>query len=103
MSQPSPYPPPAAPVAAMPDPALAYLGHPAVQQAQLAITACRCCGSVPAVPVRFRGHRGMVVVMQFLRTDGPFCRDCGLAVFRRMTSHTLVQGWYGYASVVITP
>ncbi|MFI7221382.1 hypothetical protein [Micromonospora maritima] len=41
--------------------------------------------------------------MQFLSTEGPFCRDCGLGVFRHMTSSTLVQGWYGYASLVITP
>jgi hypothetical protein len=66
-------------------------------------TACRLCGSVPAVNTTFRGHRGMLVLMQFLSTPGPFCRDCGLGVFRHMTSRTLVQGWYGYASMVITP
>jgi hypothetical protein len=43
------------------------------------------------------------VMMRFLSLDGPFCRDCGLATFRRMTSRTLVQGWYGYASFIITP
>jgi hypothetical protein len=85
------------------DPAHAYLGHPAVQYAQLAVTACRLCGSVPAVDVKFRGHQGFVVLMRFLSLDGPFCRDCGLATFRRMTSRTLIQGWYGYASLLITP
>jgi hypothetical protein len=85
------------------DPSRAYLGHPAVQHAQLAITACRCCGSVPAADVKFRGHQGFIVMMRFLSMDGPFCRDCGLATFRRMTSRTLVQGWYGYASFIITP
>jgi hypothetical protein len=45
----------------------------------------------------------MIVIMRFLSMEGPFCRDCGLATFRSMTSKTLVQGWYGYASFVITP
>jgi hypothetical protein len=85
------------------DPAQAYLGHPAVQYAQLAVTSCRLCGSVPAAEVTFRGHQSFVVMMRFLSQDGPFCRDCGLATFRRMTSRTLVQGWYGYASFLIAP
>src|SRR5690349_4351746 len=61
------------------------------------------CGSVPAAPVTFRGHQGFVVVMRFLSQEGPFCRDCGMATFREMTSRTLVQGWYGWASFIITP
>jgi len=67
------------------------------------LTACRLCGSVPATPVKFRGHQGMIVIMRFLSTEGPFCRTCGLGVFRHMTSRTLVQGWYGYGSFIITP
>ncbi|GHJ44856.1 hypothetical protein Cs7R123_21980 [Catellatospora sp. TT07R-123] len=65
--------------------------------------ACENCGCSPAAQLTFRGHRGMVVVMQFLKNRGVYCRDCGLAVFRTMTSRTLVQGWWGYASFVITP
>jgi hypothetical protein len=76
--------------------------HPA-PAGQMPFTACRFCGSVPAVETTFRGHRGMIVFMQFLSTEGPFCRDCGLGTFRHMTSRTLVQGWYGYASMIITP
>ena len=49
------------------------------------------------------GHRGMLVMMQFMHTPGPFCRDCGLATFREMSAKTLIQGWYGYLSFVITP
>jgi hypothetical protein len=45
----------------------------------------------------------MVVLMQFLHVKGPFCRDCGLSTFRSMTAKTLIQGWYGYASFIITP
>lgn len=58
---------------------------------------------MPAAKVKFRGHQGMIVMMRFLSLDGPFCRDCGLSTFRRMTARTLAQGWYGYASFVITP
>jgi hypothetical protein len=64
---------------------------------------CRFCGSYPAKKATFRGHRGMIVVMQFLGQKGPFCRDCGISTFRDMTSKTLVQGWWGYASFIITP
>jgi hypothetical protein len=45
----------------------------------------------------------MVIIMQFLSLKGPFCRDCGLATFRDMTAKTLIQGWWGYASSIITP
>jgi len=108
-----PYAAPAQP--AMPQP-YADLAQPVVPQqaqlpqhgnqaqfGQLAVTACRMCGSVPAAPAKFRGHQGFVVMMRFLSLDGPFCRDCGLSTFRSMTSRTLVQGWYGYASFIITP
>ncbi|MCS0600427.1 hypothetical protein NX794_04155 [Streptomyces sp. LP11] len=65
--------------------------------------ACQLCGAVPAAPVTVRGHQGMVVVMRFLRRQGMFCRPCALAVFRQMQADTLVQGWWGPLSVVITP
>lgn len=73
------------------------------QAGQFAVVSCRMCGSVPAAPATFRGHQGFVIVMRFLSAPGPFCRDCGLATFRSMTSRTLVQGWYGWASFLITP
>ncbi|MEV4190196.1 LppU/SCO3897 family protein, partial [Streptomyces toxytricini] len=64
---------------------------------------CRMCGSVPAAPGTVRGHQGMFVLMRFLRTEGPLCRDCGLATYRRMQSDTLWQGWWGPLSLFITP
>jgi hypothetical protein len=72
-----------------------YHGAPPLQ--------CRFCGCVPAVDVTFRGHQGMLVIMRFLHLGGPYCRDCGLATFRQMTARTLVQGWYGLLSFLITP
>lgn len=62
---------------------------------------CQYCGSTPAVNLDLRAHRGMVFMMQFRKLPGPFCRDCGMAVFRKMTGEGLVQGWWGPASVVI--
>jgi hypothetical protein len=64
---------------------------------------CRMCRSVPAARAKFRGHQGMIIIMRFLSLDGPFCRDCGLSTYRSMTARTLVQGWWGYASFIITP
>lgn len=64
---------------------------------------CNRCGCLPAAAVNFRGHRGMVFLMRFLQENGPFCRDCGLATFRRMTADTLLLGWWGYGSAIITP
>lgn len=63
---------------------------------------CRFCGSAPAARGRFRAHQGMIVLMRFRHLDGPFCRDCGVAVFREMTGKTLLQGWWGLASFFIT-
>ncbi|MFD0593465.1 hypothetical protein ACFQZ4_13795 [Catellatospora coxensis] len=64
---------------------------------------CQNCGRSPAAPVSFRAHRGLILVMRFFKESGIFCRTCGLAVFRTMTSRTLVQGWWGWWSFVITP
>jgi hypothetical protein len=64
---------------------------------------CRLCGSVPTANVTFRQHTGMLLMMRFGSLKGPFCRDCGLHVFRKMTAHTLLAGWWGWASFFITP
>ncbi len=64
---------------------------------------CRFCGGFPAVEATVRGHQGMLVVMRFLSLKGPFCRQCGIAAHRDMTTRTMWQGWWGYLSFVITP
>jgi hypothetical protein len=64
---------------------------------------CRLCGSVPTANVTFRQHTGMLLMMRFGSLKGPFCRDCGLHVFRKMSAHTLLAGWWGWASFFITP
>ncbi|MGP4001759.1 LppU/SCO3897 family protein [Streptomyces sp. 8N706] len=64
---------------------------------------CRFCGAQPAVQATVRGHQGLLIMMRSLTTEGPFCRNCGLATFRRMSADTLVAGWWSPLSVAITP
>lgn len=45
----------------------------------------------------------MLVVMQFRKLRGPFCRYCGLAFTRQLSAQTLLGGWWGPASMFITP
>ncbi|MEU8027221.1 hypothetical protein [Streptomyces sp. NPDC049099] len=86
-----------------------YQQHPAAyQQAPGAYPpapgiGCEVCGASPAAPVTVRGHQGMLVVMRQLRRQGTFCHTCALAVFRKMQSDTLAQGWWGPMSLFITP
>ncbi|MFI6144298.1 hypothetical protein [Streptomyces sp. NPDC051109] len=98
----SPHPyglPPQAVPYGLPPQAVPY-GHQPVPQAPY---GCRVCGAQPAVRATVRGHQGMLVLMRFLRQEGPFCRDCGLATYRGMSADTLWQGWWGPLSVFITP
>jgi hypothetical protein len=65
--------------------------------------ACRICGGIPAADVTVRGHQGMIVIMRFLSSPGPFCQVCGTAVVRDMSEKTLWRGWWGYISSVMAP
>lgn len=58
---------------------------------------------MPAADTTCRGHQGILIIMRFLHVKGPFCHDCGMSTYRRMTANTLLQGWWGYASSIITP
>lgn len=64
---------------------------------------CRFCGSVPAVQATVRGHQGLLILMRFLKLQGPFCRSCGIATYRDMTAKSLWQGWWGIASAIVNP
>ncbi|WP_368396423.1 DUF6508 domain-containing protein [Streptomyces sclerotialus] len=66
--------------------------------------ACRFCGGMPAVRVTFRAHQGFLILMRFLKYDGPMCGNCGLAVHRAMTTATLWQGWWSpFSLFIFTP
>ncbi|MFJ9338475.1 hypothetical protein ACIRP0_04170 [Streptomyces sp. NPDC101733] len=62
---------------------------------------CRACGSPEAVNMTVRAHVGVLVLMRFHRVDGPFCRQCGRAMVRAMTTKTLCQGWWSPVSLVV--
>lgn len=64
---------------------------------------CRFCGGVPAVDATVRGHQGFLVLMRFLKLQGPFCKTCGVAATRDMTAKSMWQGWWGVASAIINP
>ncbi len=64
---------------------------------------CRFCGSYPAVDATVRGHQGLIILMRFLKLRGPFCRTCGIASVRDMTSKSLWQGWWGIGSSIVNP
>src|SRR5256885_5969856 len=76
---------------------------PATSYFQAAGTRCRFCGSVPAVPMTIYEHNGYLILMTFKNLKGPFCRYCGLNVWRRMTDATLLRGWLGMFSFFIAP
>lgn len=58
---------------------------------------------MPALKTTVRGHQGILVVMRLLKVRGFFCRTCGIAVHREMTTKTLWQGWWSIFSLVIAP
>ncbi|PNE43449.1 hypothetical protein AOB60_00510 [Streptomyces noursei] len=61
---------------------------------------CRICGARPALQVTVHAHQGVLMWMRFHREDGPFCRSCGIAVVRELTTKTLWQGWWSPLSLV---
>ena len=75
----------------------------AAAAAQPAVVRCRFCGSIPAVAMTVFEHNGYVILMQFKQLQGPFCRNCGLNAWRRMTNSTLLRGWLGVFSFFIAP
>lgn len=82
------------------DPYAAQWGAPQQQPMGL---GCRFCGGFPAIEATVRGHQGLLILMRFKSLKGPFCRTCGIAVHREMTTRTMWQGWWGYLSFLITP
>ncbi|GAA1518187.1 LppU/SCO3897 family protein [Kribbella lupini] len=64
---------------------------------------CRFCGAVPAVQATVRGHMGLIILMRFLKLEGPFCKTCGTASVRDMTAKSLWQGWWGIGSAIVNP
>ncbi|MDB4932800.1 MAG: hypothetical protein JWM10_5284 [Myxococcaceae bacterium] len=65
---------------------------------------CEACGRRgPVIDVHYRQNTGMLVMRKYLAVTGTLCRGCSFAVFRKLTLHNLLFGWWGYISLVVTP
>jgi hypothetical protein len=56
---------------------------------------CQFCGSTPAAHVAFQSVTSAVILFWVGLVQGWMCRACGLAVFRRQNSRSLVGAWWG--------
>lgn len=54
---------------------------------------CRVCHRAPATPVSFHAYQGVRVRPRTAEYPGPWCRVCGLAIFRMAMARTLARGW----------
>ncbi|MDH6604507.1 hypothetical protein M2164_000142 [Streptomyces sp. SAI-208] len=61
---------------------------------------CRTCAAAEVAPVTVRSHQGLLVWMRQQAIDGPFCRQCGIALVRTYTTRTLCLGWWGPLSLL---
>lgn len=64
---------------------------------------CFMCGGSPARKVALRQQtvdQPILGLPREMRTDGPFCRSCGIAMFREMTDATLLYGWWALPAVI---
>ncbi|UQX02417.1 hypothetical protein [Streptomyces sp. RerS4] len=98
----SPYiqpPHPQGPYAQAPQPG--HPGQPGYAHPGVPDAGCRVCGSPHTVNMSVRAHMGILILMRFFHQKGPFCRTCGRAMVRAMTTKTLVQGWWSPLSLVI--
>jgi hypothetical protein len=65
---------------------------------------CQLCGTVgPTKVVHFQQNIGMLAARKSAKIDGELCRPCIGRVFRSYTFTTLVLGWWGTISFVLTP
>ncbi|GAB2626741.1 hypothetical protein GCM10027168_68080 [Streptomyces capparidis] len=97
------YPHPAPPPHQTPPPQQTPPPHQPQTQPPQQPLRCLVCGGAPAIHDTVRGHQGLIVLMRFLRAEGAFCRTCGIATYRDMTARTLLAGWWGPLSCLITP
>jgi hypothetical protein len=74
-----------------------------MKEAMDAGAACRLCQRAPTATASLFEHHGYGVSLKHLVLRGPLCRECGLVAWRRMTVQTLLLGWWGLASIVLTP
>jgi hypothetical protein len=65
---------------------------------------CDACGDTcPTKHVTFYQNIGMVIMRSSKTVEGDLCKACIDRVFWRFTMVTLVFGWWGMISLVVTP
>ena len=65
---------------------------------------CQSCGERrPTRHVVFYQNIGMVIMRSSKTVDGELCKDCIHQVFWKFTLVTLVFGWWGMISLIVTP
>lgn len=65
---------------------------------------CERCGrQAPTAQATFRTHIGLFLLFHQAKAAGSYCRICIGQLFWRATLLTLVMGWWGVLSVLITP
>ena len=69
---------------------------PAQAQAPTLPNTCQICGGTPVAQVTLRSVVAFVIMGVTSTQSGVFCRDCGLALFRKRMSQTLLTGWWGF-------
>lgn len=61
-------------------------------------SVCQMCGSWPAQRMVYRSQAALVFVAQTQTSDVQACRNCGLALGRKVQNRTLLTGWWGIIS-----
>lgn len=60
------------------------------------------CGRGPARQLVIRRHVGMIFMQRFFKIQPTLCRECGTRTVLEWTGRTLVQGWWGLISFLIS-
>jgi hypothetical protein len=68
------------------------------------VQMCDCCGKIAPVQfVTFNQNIGMLFTRRHDWVEGSLCRDCIEREFWKMTGITLLLGWWGLLSLLVTP
>lgn len=68
------------------------------------VTTCQHCGkNADLKKIKFYKNIGMLVQRQYQTIEGKFCRKCINEYFWDFTLTTLILGWWGTISFLVTP
>jgi hypothetical protein len=65
---------------------------------------CECCGrEAPTIRASLNRHIGAIILMFHVSNESYLCKRCIASTFWRFTLVTLLLGWWGFLSMIITP